>query len=202
MKTKKLLLPFVAAFALLAGCGEETRTGQLTLAGSQPLTIVDQSGSKVDFAAGPLKVVFSGDSGRKFTVSLEQGGAKAKFSGRVPDSSGDWNFKARGAELGQAVDVASARAVELYGPTWLQTGSGGVCGIGGTWLTEETWRHGDESWNVDFADAKTGAAVGAFKSVVHGKSYLLSSRNVWCREQPQPNGPNIPFPQNPRVNFN
>jgi hypothetical protein len=182
---KKKVLPVLAAVALMTACGEETRNGQLTLSGSQPVKIIDQESKKaVEFLSGALKVEFSGDSGRKVTVKLEQGANKAKFSGKV-NHEGGWNFTVRGKDIGQPVDFASQRSVELYGPVYTSYGTGGFCGFDGTWMTEETWQKGNEDWKVGFADTQTGAALGEFKSRLTGKSYLLESRNVWCRENPR-----------------
>lgn len=184
--TKKFL-PVLAAIALLAACGEETRDGQLTLSGSQPVRIVDQGGSSVDFVSGPLKVQFGADSSRQFTVQLEQSGRKAKFSGKAPDA-GDWNFTVLGRTIGQPVDLTSARSVALYGPISTQSGTGSFCGFNGTWETEEQWQKGNEDWSVTFADAQSGGGLGVFKSRVEGKSYLIGTRNVWCLER-QPREP-------------
>jgi hypothetical protein len=165
----------------------------LTLTGGQAVRIIDQGGSPVDFTTGPLKVTFGADGGRKFTAQLEQAGRKAKFSGKVPDA-GDWNFTARGKDIGQPVDLASGRSVTLYGPIATRWGTGGFCGFDGTWETEERWQKGNEDWTVSFADAQTGAALGAFKSRVEGKDYLVDSRNVWCRERPRHEPIDRPLP--------
>lgn len=198
MKGQKLV-PVLVAAALLAACGEETRNGQLTLTGAQPVRIIDQGGSPVDFVGGPIKVVFSADSSRKFTVSLEQSGRKAKFSGRVPYAD-DWNFTVKGGDIGQPVDFTSQRTVSLYGPVYTRWGTGGFCGFDGQWETEETWQKGNEDWKVSFADARSGAGLGAFASRVSGKDYLLSSRNVWCRERPRHEPYPGPYPRYPRWN--
>lgn len=172
----------VLAAVLMAACGEETRNGQLTLSGSAPLRIADKDGKTVDFYSGPLKVEFGADSGRKFTVKLEQDSRKAQFSGRIPDA-GSWNFTVRGKDIGQPVDFTSKRDIQLYGPITRTWGTGGPCGWNGNYVTEEEWQKGNEDWNVSFADAGNGAAVGAFKSRREGESYLISSRNTWCRER-------------------
>jgi len=182
---KRSILPLLAAAVLLAACGEETRNGQLTLSGTQPVRIIDQGGSPVDFATGPLKVTFSADNSRKFTVELEQNGRKAKFSGQVPGGTQDWNVTLKGADIGQPVDLASSRSVAYYGPVSTSWGWGGPCGFNGTWQTEESWQRGKEDWKVSFADAQTGAALGAFASQ-KDDNYLIARRDVWCRERPMP----------------
>ena len=181
---RRRILPLLVLAVLTAACGEEKRDGQLTLSGSAPVRIVDQSGAAVEFVSGPLKVEFGADSGRKFTVSLDQNGRKARFSGQAPDAS-DWNFTVRGRDIGQPVDLASARSVTLYGPVRTQMGSGTPCGMNGMWETEEQWRSGNEDWSVAFTDAQSGAALGTFKSRRENQSYLVGTRNLWCRVRPQ-----------------
>lgn len=190
---KRRFLPLLAAAALLAACGEETRNGQLTLTGSQPVRVVDQSGASVEFVAGPLKATFGAESSRKFTVELEQNGRKAKFSGKIPGGAQDWNVSIKGGDIGQPVDFASTRSVAYYGPVWTSWGMGDPCGMNGRWETEQSWQKGREDWKVAFADAATGAALGAFAST-KDQDYLLSSRNTWCRERP------MPEPRGPRWN--
>ena len=177
------IIPVLAAAVLMAACGEETRTGKLELSGSAPVRIADEGGQTVEFFSGPLKVEFGASGSRRFTVKLEQAGRTAKFSGKAPDAS-DWNFTVRGRDIGQPTDFASRRSVELYGPVTTTTGHGMSCGFNGTWITEEQWRKGNEDWTVAFTDAQGGQSLGSFKSRREGDSYLIASRNLWCRERP------------------
>lgn len=181
MKKNKNVLLILAAGFLMLGCDHETRNGSLSLSGSSPVRIVDEGGKTVEFLSGPVKVDFSAGSSRKFTVEMEQGGRKAKFSGKVPESN-DWNFTLRGRDIGQWVDFASSRSVSLYGPISTSIGRGGSCGFDGNYVTEESWQKGNEDWTVAFNDANTGAGVGSFKSRREGDSYLVGSRDLWCRE--------------------
>ncbi|MBI4347770.1 MAG: hypothetical protein HY553_13015 [Elusimicrobia bacterium] len=182
----------IALAAVLVACGEETRNGQLTLAGSTPLRIADQDGRTVEFFTGPLKVEFGPDGSRKVSVKLEQEGRVAKFSARVSGRNADWNFTIRGNEIGQSVDLASTRKVEYYGPRENRLGNGGSCGYNGTWVTEETWQRGNEDWKVAFTEAANGSAVGAFASRREGEYYLLEVRHLWCRERRDFPEPRIP----------
>lgn len=183
MKRGKILMALAAA-ALMAACGEETRNGELTLSGSAPLRVADEGGATIEFYGGPLKVEFGADSGRRFTVKLEQNGRTAKFSGKAADVD-DWNFTVRGRDIGQPADFISKRKVTLYGPVSRRWGFGGPCGFNGRWETEERWQKGNEDWTVAFKDAATGADIGAFASRLEGRDYLIDSRNVWCRERPE-----------------
>ncbi|MBI4422248.1 MAG: hypothetical protein HY554_00885 [Elusimicrobia bacterium] len=190
MKRSSLCLAFAAA---LVACGEETRNGQLTLAGSTPLRIADQDGSTVEFFTGPFKVEFGPDGSRKVNVKLEQDGRVAKFSARVSGRNADWNFTIRGGDIGQPVDIASARNIEYVGSPEQRMGNGGPCGFNGTWITEETWQRGNEDWKVSFSDAGNGKAVGAFASRREGEYYLLATHNLWCRERRDIPEPRIPW---------
>jgi hypothetical protein len=179
MKRSALILSVVA---VLTACDKETRNGQLDLNGSAPVRIADQNGGTVEFYTGPLKVEFSADSSRKVSVQLEQSGRSAKFTAKVPRNAG-WNFSVKGSEIGQPVDLASARTIELYGPVEIRTGHGAPCGMNGNYLTEEKWQLGNEDWAVTFADAQSAQSLAQFKSRREGQEFLLETRNLWCRER-------------------
>jgi hypothetical protein len=179
----------MACTIFMAACVEESRNGQLTLSGSAPVRIASQDGKTVEFYSGPLKVEFGADSGRTFTVKLEQDGRTAKFSGKVPDA-GSWNFTLRGKDIGQSLDFTSRRVIQLYGPISTSLGTGDRCSLNGfkdfngsntgEWQTEDQWQNGNEDWSVTFADTNSAAAVGDFKSRREGQSYLIAFRNIWC----------------------
>lgn len=187
---KRLSLVLAAAVVMTA-CGEETRTGQLTLAGSAPLRIADKNGGTVEFYTGPLKVEFDPQGGRQVAIKLDQSGRVAEFTAKVPRNA-DWNFSIKGSEIGQPVDLESKRKVELYGPLQRRTGTGGPCGFDGNYVTEETWQQGNEDWSVAFANAGTSQPIGSFQSRREGEWYLIERRDLWCREhhrrEPFPRG--------------
>lgn len=186
MKRSGLFLLIAAVFATTA-CNKEKRKGQLSLNGSAPVRIADQGGSTVDFYSGPLQVEFGADGSRKVSVKLEQNGRVAQFTAKVPRNL-DWNFTAKGSEIGQPVDLASNRTVALYGPIEERTGTGDSCGFNGSYVTEEQWQKGNEDWSVRFDDARNSQPVAEFKSRREGESYLVASRNLWCRERREPGG--------------
>lgn len=195
MRTKAPLILSLTVL-MLAACGEETRNGDLTLTGSAPVRIVDEGGKTVEFGAGPTQVTFSAGSSRKFTVTVSQGKDKtAKFTGKAPSSDETWNFTLRGRDIGQPVDMASTRDLELYGPVWRRTGDGGTCGFNGRWVTEEEYQDCNEDWKVAFNDAATSASVGSFHARREKLSCFLGSRNIYCREEPRP----VPMPRRPLV---
>ncbi|MDD5629668.1 MAG: hypothetical protein PHU21_11425, partial [Elusimicrobia bacterium] len=190
---KKLTSVLCLAAALIAGCGEETRDGQLTLAGSGPIKIVDQSGKVVEFLAGPTKIVFSADKARKFTVTISQGQDKqAAFSGQAPAHDG-WNFTLRGKDIAQQVDLASNRKVEYVGRPWRTIREGGPCGFNGRMLVEEEYQACNEDWRVDFADSSNAQPVGFFRSQRDNLTCLIGSHDLYCRDY----GPNPPYPHHP-----
>jgi hypothetical protein len=191
---KRLKSIMFLAVVLLAACGEETRDGQLTLAGSEPLRIADLSGKVVEFSAGPMKVEFAADKSRKFTVTLTQGQDKqARFSGQAPANNG-WSFTLRGKDIGQAVDLVSDRKVEFTGPVYRTIREGMPCGFNGRMVVEESYQACSEDWRVDFADSSSAAPVGAFRSQRSSRSCLIGSRDLYCRDY----GPNPPYPHHPR----
>ncbi|MBI5211465.1 MAG: hypothetical protein HY927_15945 [Elusimicrobia bacterium] len=182
------------AVVLLAACGEETRDGQLTLAGSAPLRIVDQSGKTVEFPAGPTKVEFSADRSRKFTVTVSQGKDKqAVFSGQAPASNG-WNFTLRGKDIGQPFDLTSDRKVEYVGRPWRRIRDGAPCGFNGRMVVEDVYQACNEDWRADFADASNAQAIGSFLSRLRDETCLIGSRDLYCRDF----GPNPHFPPHHR----
>lgn len=185
---------FSAVFVLL-GCDNETRDGELVLSGATPVRIVDEGGKTVEFVSGPVKAEFSVERDHKFTVTMTQGENKqAKFSGRAPQDGGSWNFTLRGKEIGQPVDLASTRSLELYGKTWREIREGSFCGRNGRWLMEEEYQRCNEDWKVAFADAETSQDVGAFRSRREGLRCLLASRYIYCREESFPPQPIPPRP--------
>lgn len=181
------LLFVVAAAIAMTACNEETRNGQLTLAGSAPLRIAGQNGT-TEFYTGPLTVEFAPEGGRKVKVKLKQDSRETEF--QVNISQRDWNFTVRGSEIGQPVDLASNRSVQLYGPVERRIGNGGPCGFDGNWVTDEYWQQGTEDWTVKFTDAGNGSAVGTFASR-RNDSYLVRTEQLWCREnhRHEPRGP-------------
>lgn len=183
MKRWGLFVVLAAALSTTA-CDEEKRAGQLTLAGTAPLRIVDKNGSAVEFQTGPLTVEFDAKGGGRVAVTLDQSGRKAEFEAKVPRRA-DWNFSLKGRDIGQPADIASARKVELYGPRERRIGNGGPCGFNGTYTTEEIWQKGNEDWTVSFADAQSAAPVASFKSRREGEDFLVETHNLWCRERPE-----------------
>ena len=176
----------VAAAAVLTSCNKETRNGELTLSGPAPVRFVSEGGKIVEFYAGPTKVELSGKSRDKITVEVSQGDKKkAVFSGKA--TGGDnWNFVLRGKDIGQLMDMTSLRRLDYKGKPWTTIGERGFCGFRGRWVVEEKLQKCDEDWSVAFSDVNTSLALGAFRSRRNDKTCLLSSRNIYCREEMRP----------------
>lgn len=194
---KRLSYILCLSVVLVAACGEETRNGQLTLTGSAPLKLLDQSGKVVEFLAGPTEVTFAPEGSRKFKVTVKQGADKqAAFSGQAPSGNG-WNFTLRGQDIGQQVDMASDRKIDYVGQPWRRITEGAPCGYNGRWVVEEEYQTCNEGWRVDFTDSATYSAIGAWASQRDNLTCFLSSRNLYCRDYgPQP--PYHPIPPHPR----
>lgn len=179
--TRKSILFSLAACLVAASCDSETREGSLVLTGSAPVRIVDEGGKPVEFVSGQLKIEFDAHSNNKFSITIEQAGRKAKLSGRVPDGD-SWNFTLRGREIGQTLDIASRRDIELYGERRTSIGRGGPCGRG-TWVTEEQWQRCNEDWKVAFTDSGDSRSIGTFASRREAQSCLVASRNLYCERE-------------------
>jgi|CXWL01.1.fsa_nt_gi hypothetical protein len=187
--------PMILTVAVLAltGCNKETREGQLTLSGTAPVRFVSEGGKLVEFYAGPTKVEFSANSRDKIAVVVSQQDKKAVFSGKAPAGE-DWNFVLRGKDIGQPVDMTSRRQLTYKGKPQTAIVDGGFCGSNGRWVVEEKHQACDEEWTVAFADANTSLALGNFRSFRGDRTCVLSSRNLYCRDEMRP----VPVPIPPR----
>lgn len=193
MKRNILSLTLVVAAAVLTSCNKETRDGELTLSGTAPVRFVSEGGKIVEFYAGPTKVELSAKSRDKITVSISQGDKKkAVFSGKAAEGA-DWNFVLRGKDIGQLMDMISRRLLTHKGKPWTTISDRGICGVNGRWVVEDKLQKCDEDWSVAFSDANTSLALGAFRSRRNDKTCLISSRNLYCREEMRP----IPTPPIP-----
>ncbi len=188
MKRNILSLTLVIACAVLTSCDKETRKGELTLSGAAPIRFVSKDGKTVEYYAGPTKVELSAKSRDKVTVIVSQGDKKAVFSGKVSGGD-DWNFVLRGKTIGQPMDMSSRRQLTYTGKVWYRISGGGFCGFNGRWVVEDKLQKCDEDWNVAFTDANTSAPLGAFRSRQNDMTCLISSRNIYCRDDHR-----APFP--------
>lgn len=183
-------LPLAAVLLAVAGCDfKETRTGQITLTGSAGIPLNGKAGAAT-LVAGRAELTFKKGSSDK-TIAL-----RVKQSGR-PDVdleaavAGDYrsgNFTVRGSDIGQPVDMTSARAFTTTGPTeryssWEERGSQ-------TCMVEYSYDPCDENWTLSFR-AVGGAELGSFASRTSTRCNERS-RESFCRHNPRDRYPDYP----------
>lgn len=187
LKNKTSLVLAVACLAV-AGC-KETRKGAITLAGASNIPLVDKSGSHAELVAGPAEITIQkGDQNGTIAIGVKQDGRPdvnivAPFKG--DPSSG--NFTLRGADIGQPVDMTSARGYVVTGPTvrwtdWENMGSVRC-------LVETSYDPCDENWTVAFS--ASGSALGSFAARTASQCNQ-QRREEFCQEDPR-----IPMPHEP-----
>lgn len=190
-------LPLLLAVACLAAVGcdnKETRTGSITLSGSAGIPLVDKSGAHVELAAGSAEITFQkGSKQGTIAIGVKQSGRpdvniEAPFTGNP--SNGDFTLK--GSEIGQPVDMISARRYAVTGPTerWSTWEDQGMerC------LVETSFDPCNEDWTVSFRAA--AGEVGAFAA--HTATRCNEQRTqTFCQSIPGGN-PQIPIPDYPR----
>ncbi len=156
-------LPLVALL-VVAGCDfKETRSGQIVLtAGSAGIPLNGRAGA-ASLAAGPAEITFKkGTSDKAIAIRVKQSGRPDVELEAVV--SGDYttgNFALKGSEIGQPVDMTSARAYAATGPeerdsTWTDEGDR-------TCRVDITYQPCDENWSVTFRSAG-GGELGSFAS--------------------------------------
>lgn len=195
-------LPLVAVLLAVAGCDfKETRSGQISLtAGVAGIPLNGKSGAAT-LSAGSAEITFKkGSSDKSIAIRVKQSGRPdVDLEAIVAGDYTSGNFTLKGNEIGQPVDMASARAYAITGPNqrwsnWEDQGNQ-------TCMVETTFDPCDENWTVGFRSV-TGAELGSF---VSRYAMRCNERRTtsWCRHNPQ-HEPRIPdFPRNPRnVIFN
>lgn len=157
---KKPLLLLLAAVAL-AACDSETRKGQITLAGSSNIPLNGRSGA-AELVAGPAEVTFKkGSSSGRVLITVRQSGREVELEAPVSGDYRSGNFTLRGSEVGQPVDMVSARSYAVTGAprryTIIEERGFQRCSV------DVTYDPCDENWTVDFK-AVNGTALGAFSA--------------------------------------
>lgn len=177
-------LPVVAMLLAVAGCDfKETRSGNITLtAGSAGIPLNGKAGPAT-LVAGRAEITFKkGSSDKSIAIRVKQSG-RPDVELEAPVSKGyeSGNFTLKGAEIGQPVDMASARAYAVTGPverytTWESQGSQ-EC------LVEVSYQPCDENWTVGFKST-SGADLGSFASRT---AYRCNEyrRTQFCRRDPR-----------------
>ncbi|MDX6769524.1 MAG: hypothetical protein SF051_08335 [Elusimicrobiota bacterium] len=195
MKKLPLLLTAVVVF-VAAGCDfREKRDGVVTLAGSANIPLTDRSGARAELVAGPAEVTFKkGSADNTVAIRIRQDGRpEVNFEAAVSGDYRTGNFTLRGSDIGQPVDMASARSFAITGPTRRET----------TWtdegnrrcLVDYTYDPCAEDWTVDFRTA--AGSLGSFASRKHTRCNEQRGFPHSCHyTHPEPRLPD--YPRHPR----
>lgn len=192
---KSLTLVLVAACLAVVGCdNKETRAGSITLSGAAGIPLVDKSGTRAELAAGSAEITFQkGSKDGTIAIRVRQPGRpEVNIEAPVSGDPRSGDFTLRGSEIGQPVDLVSARRFTVTGGTqrWTNWEDRGFerC------LVETTFDPCDEDWTVSFRAA--AGELGAFAARTATRCNERRSE-AFC----QPNGrePRIPdFPRGGR----
>jgi hypothetical protein len=160
---KKSLLPLIAVCLAVSACDLIKRDGTVTLTGGSPIPLNDRNGSRAELVAGPAEVrVKKGDASGTIDIRVRQPGRnEINFSAAVSGDVRSGNFTLRGSEIGQPVDLTSARSYVITGrpqrySTIEETGFQRC-------MVDVTYDPCDENWNVTFRSG-SGAELGSFAS--------------------------------------
>jgi hypothetical protein len=189
-------LPLVAVLLAVAGCDfKETRSGSINLtAGTAGIPLNGKAGA-ASLVAGSAQITFKkGSSDKSIAIIVKQGGrADVELEATVSGDYTTGNFTLKGSEIGQPVDMASARAYAITGANvrysnWEDQGNQ-------TCMVEISFDPCDENWTVGFRSV-AGVELGSFAS-----RYAMRCNErrytTWCRQNPR-NEPHIPFPRGGR----
>lgn len=186
-------LPLVAVLLAVAGCDfKETRSGQIVLtAGAAGIPLNGKAGPAT-LVAGSAEITFKkGSSDKSIAIRVKQSGRPdVELEAAVSGDYRTGNFTLKGSEIGQPVDMASARSYAITGPSqrwsnWEDQGSQ-------TCMVETTFDPCDENWSVGFRSA-AGAELGSFSSR-YATRCNERRYTSWCR--PNHREPRIPdFPR-------
>ncbi len=186
-------LPLVAVLLAVAGCDfKETRSGQITLtAGSVGIPLSGLNGA-AELVAGKTEITFKkGSSDNSINIRVRQPNrSEIELNAKVAGDYTTGNFTLKGSEIGQPVDMTSARASAITGPNqrytqWEDQGSQ-------TCLVDISYDPCDENWSVAFR-AGSGAELGFFASRTATRCNERRS-TAFCRRDPN-REPNIPYPR-------
>lgn len=188
---------FVLAAACLAavGCDNKvTRTGSITLTGSASIPLIDKSGAHAELVAGSAELtVQKGSKDGTIAVKVRQiGRPEVNFEAPVLGDYRSGNFTLRGSEIGQPVDMVSARSYAITGATqrWSTWEDQGFerC------MIDYSFDPCDETWTVAF-HAPAGD-LGSFAA--RTPTRCNEQRNQYfCQPLPR-HEPNIPdYPRGP-----
>ena len=185
-------LPLVAVLLAVAGCDfKETRSGSITLtAGTAGIPLNGKAGAAT-LAAGNAEITFKkGSSDKSIAIRVKQSGRPdVDLEAAVASDYTSGNFTLKGSEIGQPVDMTSARAYAITGANvrytdWQDQGNQ-------TCMVEISFDPCDENWSVGFRSV-AGVELGSFAS-----RYAMRCNErrytSWCRpNHREPHYPDFP----------
>ena len=176
-------LPLVAVLLAVAGCDfKETRSGQITLTGSTGIPLSGLNGA-AELVAGKTEITFKkGKADNSINIRVRQPNrSEIELNAKVNGDYTTGNFTLKGSEIGQPVDMTSARGYVITGQTvryttWENMGSQ-EC------LVDISYDPCDENWNVAFRSVD-GKELGSFSSR-YAFRCNESRRQQFCRREPR-----------------
>lgn len=189
---KKLSLVLAAAcLVAAAGCdNKETRSGNVSLAGTANIPLIDKSGTRAELVAGPAEITFQkGSKNGTIAIRVRQPNRpEVNFESSVPGNASSGNFTLPASQSGQPVDLVSARNYAVDGPSqrntrWEDQGFE-------TCLIEYTWDPCRESWTVSFRGPS--GELGAFSSVTEATCNERTSQLMCHSNHREPRIPDFP----------
>lgn len=191
---KKSLLPLIAVCLAVSACDLFKRDGHVTLTGG-PIPLNDRGGSRAELVAGAAEIrVKKGDAKDTLDIRVRQPGrSEINFTAAVTGNYRSGNFTLRGSEIGQPVDLTSARSFTVTGPTQRDTtyeDSGFQrC------MVDIYWDPCDENWTVSFRSGD-GRELGQFASRSFQRCNERRGFPYACHRYPEPRVPD--YPRGPR----
>ncbi len=190
------VIPLVAVLLAVAGCDfKETRSGQIVLtAGTAGIPLNGKAGAAT-LVAGSAEVTFKkGSSDKSIDLRVKQNGrADVELEATVAGDYTSGNFSVKGSDIGQPVDMTSARSYAVTGArqyysTWEDQGNQ-------TCRVDYSFDPCDENWTLTFK--ANGAELGSFASRYGRRCNEERGFPTFCRHNPIE--PRIPdFPRGPR----
>lgn len=194
---KRLSLVLAVASLAVVGCDtKETRSGSITLSGGSNIPLNDRSGAHAELVAGPAQLTFQKGSKDSTIAILVRQPNRADVNVEAP-ITGDYrtgNFTLRGSDIGQPVDLVSARRYTVTGPNqrytnWEDRGFERC-------MVEYSWDPCDEDWTVAFHAA--AGDVGAFAARTPTRCNERSNTYACRPTHREPHIPDFPRDRHPR----
>ena len=166
---------------VIAGCDfKETRSGQIVLTpGSAGIPLNGKAGAAT-LVAGSAELTFKkGSSDKSIALRVKQSGRPdVDLEATVAGDYTSGNFSLKGSDIGQPVDMTSARAYTITGPNqresrWEDQGSQ-------TCLVEYSYDPCNENWTLTFK-AVSGTELGSFSSTLWARCNERRGFPTFCR---------------------